>query len=68
MAYLLIGPVMTRAFVVNPAMCGGRAVVNHLTTSLVRFNTLATSLTWALPWFKVIISYVLGRCVYPVIV
>ena len=69
MACLFIGPVITNALVVNLAMCGGKAVVNHLTTSLVRFNTLATSLTWALPWSKVIIGYVLGRLrVYPVIV
>jgi len=44
-ACLLIGPVITRAFAVSPAMCGGNAVVSYLTSSLVRFSALATSLT-----------------------
>jgi len=29
--YLFIGPVMTVVFVVKPAMCGGSAIVGHLT-------------------------------------
>jgi hypothetical protein len=53
MACLFIGPVITNALVVNLAMCGGKAVVSHLAPLLVRFNIFATSLTWALPWSKV---------------